>query len=137
MKQTRGISEWMGRLRVDITAILLITFVYQLLTPVIVLAAPVSGEDDFQRMVRDSICRVGVVSDQATEDRKAPPVTDRFVCDLCILCAVDILDRSFVLPDDLFKAPRAGLDPVFSKPFGRPDKRLLCLSEAPARAPPV
>lgn len=136
MKKTYAISKLIDRLRVDIIAILLVTFVFQLIAPAVVLAAPVSDADEFQKMLRDSICRVILVEDQNAENGNTPPITDRFVCDLCILCSVDSLGRQPVLPVALFIDPLSGLDPSYATRRSAEPTRAFCLSTATPRAPP-
>lgn len=67
--------------KADVSALLLIAFIFQLLTPVVVLAADSSIDNDFQSALRHSICRVEISPD--SPDTQAH--TDGFVCDWCVL----------------------------------------------------
>jgi len=84
--------------RADVSALLLIAFIFQLLTPVVVLAADTSIDNDFESALRYSICRVEISPD--SPDAQAH--TDGFVCDWCVLCNV-ALNTSFEHPfSDVF-----------------------------------
>lgn len=122
-------------LRSDIAAVLLIAFIFQFLTPVIVLAHP--GENDttsFEESLRASICQV-LVDDSGETDGKT--ATDAFVCDLCILCSADVTDRNDLLPevvvDHLLSGP--------TQPMGATDQVVqvqpISLRPIVPRAPPL
>lgn len=78
--------------RGDISAVLIIAFAFQMVTPIVVLADTTSFDRAFETSLRYSICRVEIRQD---DDSSAPIAhTDGFVCDWCVLCSVG---SSFVL----------------------------------------
>jgi len=84
-------------MRADVSALLIIAFVFQLVTPIVVLASDVVEYSEFEAAMRASICRVDV-SDADEPDM--PNHTDAFVCDFCVLCHTDTLkDLDTLLPE--------------------------------------
>lgn len=74
--------------RVDISAVILISFVFQLLIPVVVLAADDLVDDQFKTDLRSSICQVHY--DDSAQPSSAPSHTDDFVCDWCVICTQNL-----------------------------------------------
>ncbi|MDV7339958.1 DUF2946 family protein [Terasakiella sp. A23] len=94
--------------RADISAMLLIAFLFQILTPIVVLAGEKSLDGSFENALRTSICRVDVAA--ADEQSPAQPAhTDGFVCDWCVLCSADIKTDSALLPEVVTSHPLSGL----------------------------
>jgi len=86
----------MKAFRADISAVLIIAFLFQFITPVVVLAGDNTELSEFEIAMRDSICRVDI-GDEASGQ---PSHTDRFVCDFCVLCQSDATkDLDFLLPE--------------------------------------
>ncbi|NVJ92911.1 MAG: hypothetical protein HWE34_14710 [Methylocystaceae bacterium] len=83
-------------IRADISALLLIAFIYQLLMPVAVLAGEETLNADFQADLRASICRVKFSQDNNIPD--APRHTDGFVCDLCLITTFLWADPASISP---------------------------------------
>lgn len=91
----RKLTKLMNALRVDISALLLIAFVFQFVTPVVVLASESPAMAEFESAMRTSICRVNLDNDPDT-----PSHTDSFVCDYCVLCHQDATrDFDLILPE--------------------------------------
>lgn len=89
------LNNLMNALRADISALLLIAFVFQFVTPVVVLASENPAMSDFESAMRASICRVNLDNDPDT-----PSHTDNFVCDFCVLCHQDATkDFDLFLPE--------------------------------------
>ncbi len=129
----KKVNHLMKAMRADISALLLIAFLFQLLTPVVVLAGNTPSSSDFETALRTSICRVDVGND---ENGATPSHTDGFVCEFCVLCHIDVHQLSDFLPEVVFHSPLAGLP----QPYGKLDEAKLALSTrrtplAP-RAPP-
>lgn len=93
--------------RADISAVLLIAFLFQLLTPIVVLASERSVDSAFEEALRASICRVLV--ENSDTDSNQPSHTDGFVCDWCVLCHVDVKTDHDLLPEVVRRHPLAGL----------------------------
>ncbi len=92
---SRKLTKLMNALRVDISALLLIAFVFQFVTPVVVLASESPAMAEFESAMRTSICRVNLDNDPDT-----PSHTDSFVCDYCVLCHQDATrDFDLILPE--------------------------------------
>jgi len=87
--------------RGDVSAVLLIAFMFQLLTPIVVLAGETSGDSEFQASLRHSICRVEIEVETDSAQRQAH--TDGFVCDWCVLCSVGSISYLERLPDVHFQ----------------------------------
>jgi len=104
MTQNLKTQRMMKAIRPDISALLLIAFFFQLLTPIVVLAADSSIDNDFESALRHSICRVEISAD--SPDAQAH--TDGFVCDWCVLYT-SVLHNGFErrLPDVYITSPIA------------------------------
>ncbi len=124
--------------RGDISALLIIAFVFQLLTPIAVLANDSAFDSPFESSLRHSICRVEIPLEG--DDSSAPSTahTDGFVCDWCVLCSVgsaQVLER---LPDVHFVTSSLAKSALA---YGKPESLVLSLasrdkSSAP-RGPPA
>jgi len=101
------LKQFMKAGRADISAVLLIAFLFQLLTPIVVLASERSLNSEFEDALRASICRVLV--DTSETDSNQPSHTDGFVCDWCVLCHVDVKTDYDLLPEVVKRHPLAGL----------------------------
>ncbi|SCA57097.1 exported hypothetical protein [Candidatus Terasakiella magnetica] len=120
--------------RADISALLLIAFLFQLLTPVVVLAGDESQLTEFEEQMRASICRVDV---SATDTPSSlPSHTDGFVCELCVLCNIDAHKSIDLLPEVVSQDILAGLP----QPYMGVDANRLAMAErarpSAPRAPP-
>jgi len=94
--------------RADISAMLLIAFLFQVITPIVVLAGEQSIDNSFENALRASICRVQV--DPVDEQSPIQPAhTDGFVCEWCVLCSIDIKTDNDLLPEVVTSHPLAGL----------------------------
>ncbi|WP_135080944.1 hypothetical protein [Terasakiella sp. SH-1] len=124
------VNRMIKAMRADISALLLIAFLFQLLTPVVVLAGERSEISDFEAQMRASICRVDVLN--ADDPAKAPSHTDGFVCELCILCSIDTPKEIDFLPDVVFHNPLDGLPQLYE---GIDAERLLTALKARPSAP--
>lgn len=102
------LKQFMKAGRADISAMLLIAFLFQLLTPIVVLAGEKNLDSDFEDALRASICRVLVDTD-ASQSPDQPGHTDGFVCDWCVLCATAATLDYDLLPEVVFANPLAGL----------------------------
>ena len=83
--------------RGDVSAMLIIAFLFQLVTPIVVLADDNTADTSFEASLRHSICKVDISEDG--DSSQTTGHTDGFVCDWCTLCSVGappVLDR---LPD--------------------------------------
>ncbi|NVK19244.1 MAG: hypothetical protein HWE30_11155 [Methylocystaceae bacterium] len=94
--------------RADISAVLLIAFLFQLLMPIVVLAGERSADSDFETALRASICRVFVDAD-TSQSPDQPAQTDGFVCESCVLCASAAILDNDLLPEVVTANPLAGL----------------------------
>ncbi len=95
---TGQVNRFIKAMRADISALLLIAFLFQLLTPVIVLAD--TDQSDFQNSLRASICRVDLSTNASQQE---PRHTDGFVCDLCVLCHLDSLSFHTMVSQSAFQ----------------------------------
>lgn len=83
--------------RADISALLLISFLYQIVTPIVVLAGSAQDDSAFETALRNSICRVQPI---ARGDDPVAGLTDNFIPDWCVLhCAVEQPSLVSILPD--------------------------------------
>lgn len=89
-------NKVMRAIRVDVSALLLIAFIYQLLVPVAVLAGEETFNVGFQADLRASICRVDFSQDNNIPD--GPRYTDGFVCDLCLITTFHWVDPASISP---------------------------------------
>lgn len=87
-------TNWLKALRADISAVLLIAFVFQLIFPIAVLASDPDVNDEFETALRYSICQVQ--TDLSADGTNA---ADGFVCDWCVLCTMDAPPASGSLPE--------------------------------------
>lgn len=101
------LNRMMRVIRADISALMLIAFLFQLLTPIVVLASGPSADSEFQNALRSSICRV--IVDDSEQSPDTPSHTDGFVCSWCVLCSVDAQVDNDLLPEVVFRNPLAGL----------------------------
>lgn len=112
-----NIGKFFRTTRGDIAALLIIAFVFQLLTPIAVLANDNTVDSPFESSLRYSICRVEIGN--GDNDSSAPQTahTDGFVCDFCVLCSVGsalLLER---LPDvHIETSSLAKSSPAYGKP---------------------
>jgi hypothetical protein len=119
--------------RADISAWLLIAFIFQLIVPICVFAVE-AKESDFQSALRHSICRIAVIS-QISDQPQERHQTDNFVCDWCVASC----DRALLVDlslDDLVPLPQRALHVR-----GEKSRNLLSYSSlhkyiTPPRAPP-
>jgi hypothetical protein len=103
MFSNNRIRQIMKAGRADISALLLIAFVFQLVMPVVALAAESSIDKEFQTALRHSICRVNISNDSPEKQSH----TDGFVCDWCTLCVSAVLnDVERRLPDVYIRSPK-------------------------------
>lgn len=83
--------------RADISALLLISFLYQVVTPIVALAGSAQDDNAFEAALRNSICRVQPI---APSDDPVSGLTDNFIPDWCVLhCAVEQPSLVSILPD--------------------------------------
>ncbi|WP_417819203.1 hypothetical protein [Terasakiella sp.] len=68
--------------RADISALLLIAFLFQLFTPIYLFAAEHSEQGEYEAALRNSICQVMLAEQQ--DDSLPTEQTDGFVCDWCL-----------------------------------------------------
>lgn len=67
----------------DISAVLLIAFLFQLFTPIFVFATETTEQDAYQAALRNSICQV-MLAELDAQDLPSDEQTDGFVCDWCL-----------------------------------------------------
>ncbi len=85
--------------KADISALLLIAFLFQLFTPIFLFAAEHSEQGEYEAALRNSICQVMLAEQQ---DASLPTEqTDGFVCDWCL--------RGTFLPAVQLKDPALGV----------------------------
>lgn len=77
------LKRFQKKVRTDISALLLIAFVFQLITPILVFADEQGSLGEYEAALRDSICQV-MLDQQQQENAPQDRQTEGFVCDWCL-----------------------------------------------------
>jgi len=77
------LKRFQRKARTDISALLLIAFVFQLITPILVFADEQGRLGDYEAALRDSICQV-MLDQQQSENAPQDRRTEGFICDWCL-----------------------------------------------------
>jgi hypothetical protein len=86
-----------NRIAPDLSAILIIAFVFQVLFPIIVFETGSDKNADFIAQLRNSICYANLNETSSSEAPLAPNVPG-FFCDKCVVTSLDHCVGSVVLP---------------------------------------
>jgi len=122
--------------KADISAILLIAFLFQLFTPIVVFADDQSKLGEYEQALRESICQV-YLDEDTSSDPTHNKQTDGFVCDWCVLCFADKANAQVSTLWSVWSGPSALITRVDHVRISDSLHAQARGNIAPSRAPPA